>query len=81
MANTTLAVSEDLKSEMKAFPWVNWSEATREMLLEGLRRHEALEELDELLKGSKLTDEDCEEFGKRLKSGVWKRVKEECGVK
>ena len=80
MANITLAVSEELKHDMQDFPWVTWSEAAREMLLESLERHKALEELDELLKDSKLTDEDCEEFGERLKRGVWKRIQEEGGV-
>ncbi len=77
MANITLAVSEELKHDMQDFPWVTWSEAARELLLEGLRRQEAWKEFDGLLKDSKLTDEDCEEFGNKLKSWVWESIKKE----
>ncbi len=80
MANITLAVSEELKHDMQDFPWVIWSEATKEMLLDSLRRHEAWGEFDELLKDSKLTDEDCEKFGKKLKRWVWESIKKEGGV-
>ncbi|MFH0752436.1 MAG: hypothetical protein V1914_02445 [archaeon] len=81
MANITLATDSELEQGMKAFPWVKWSEATREMLLESLKRRKALEELDDLLKDSKLTDKDCEKFGKMLKREVWKSIKKESGVK
>jgi hypothetical protein len=36
MASLTLPVSEELKSQMKALPWVNWSEIAREEALKKL---------------------------------------------
>lgn len=33
MASVTLSVSEEFKAEIKEFPWVNWSELSREEFL------------------------------------------------
>ncbi len=36
MASLTLSVSEDLKNQLKAFMWVNWSEIAREEVMKKL---------------------------------------------
>jgi len=51
MASITLSVSEEFKSELKHFSWINWSEIARE---------EALKKLifENYLKTGKLSDEE-----------------------
>lgn len=67
MASVTFSVPDKLKSEMKEFSWVNWSElARREILLQN-EKSKLFEELEELTKDSKLTDEDCLRFAKLVK--------------
>lgn len=53
MASITLSLSEELKSEVKHFSWVNWSETAREEVL----RKEIFERY---IKTGKLSDEDKE---------------------
>ncbi len=51
MASLTLAVTEEMKNELKSFLWVNWSEIARE---------EAMKKLifENYLKTGHLTDEE-----------------------
>lgn len=53
MASLTLAVTEEMKQELKSFLWVNWSEIARE---------EAMKKLifENYLKTGSLTDEEWE---------------------
>lgn len=53
MASITLSVSEELKSQLKKFPWINWSEIARE---------EAFKKLifENYIKTGKLNDEEWE---------------------
>jgi len=58
MASLTLAVSEEMKAELKRFSWVNWSEIARE---------EAMKKLifENFLRTKKITDEEwrfCEKI-------------------
>ena len=73
MATVTLTVSDDIKSELKKFSWINWSEVAREAFLEKLRRDEAFKRFDEVLKNSKMTDELALKLGDKLKRRVSKR--------
>lgn len=77
MPSTTLTLPEEIKSELKKFIWVNWSEVARESFLEAVKRQEALEKLNELFKNSKLTDEDCLRLGEQIKDELYKRLKKE----
>jgi len=67
MASVTFSVSDKLKSEMKEFSWVNWSELAKQEVLKQDERAELFEELEELTKDSKLTDKDCLRFAKLIK--------------
>ena len=67
MVSVTFAIPEKLKSEMKEFAWVNWSELAKQEVLLQDEKAELFEELEELTKGSKLTDEDCLKFAKLVK--------------
>lgn len=67
MVSVTFSIPDKLKSEMKEFTWVNWSELARQEVLIQDERAELFEELEELTKDSKLTDEDCLKFAKLVK--------------
>lgn len=73
MATVTLTVSDDVKSELKKFSWINWSEVAREVLLEKLRRDNAFKKFDDILKDSKMTDELASKLADKLKRKVAKR--------
>jgi len=73
MATATLTVSDDIKSELKRFSWINWSEVAREAFLEKLKRDKAFRRFDEILKDSKMTDELASKLGDELKRRVAKR--------
>lgn len=53
MASLTLSISEEMKNELKSFPWINWSEIARE---------EAMKKLiyEHYLKTGTLSDEEWE---------------------
>ena len=67
MVSVTFSVPNKLKSEMKEFTWVNWSELAKQEVLVQDKRAELFEELEKLTKDSKLTDEDCLRFAKLVK--------------
>lgn len=70
MTNMTLAVPKDLKAIMDKHKTIKWSEVAREAMWEKATK---LELMDKLLAKSKLTEEDAEEFGHRIKHGIAKR--------
>ena len=67
MASVTFSVPNEVKLEMKQLSWVNWSELARQEVLIQDEKAELFEELEELTKDSKLTDEDCLKFAKLVK--------------
>lgn len=73
MTSVTLTVSDAIKSELKKFSWINWSEVAREAFLERLRRDETFKRFDEILKNSKMTDELALKLGDELKKRAAKR--------
>ena len=73
MASVTLTIPEDIKSELKRFSWINWSEVAREAFLKRLKRDEAFKRFDEILENSEMTDELASKLGDELKKRVAKR--------
>ena len=69
----TLAIPASLKKEMRGIRGVNWSEETRCLLEDRIKRLKLLQELDELTKHSSLTEEDVIEIGRKIKAGVARR--------
>jgi len=86
MASLTLSISEEMKSHLKAFMWVNWSEVAREETMKKLI-------FENYIKTGEITNEEwafCEkidwhpvdelplkeEFVERLK-----KIKKEKGIK
>ncbi len=70
MTNMTLAVPEDLHEIMKRHSQIKWSEVARRALWDQARK---LELMDKLLANSKLTEEDAERIGHKIKHGIAKR--------
>ena len=70
MVNVTLAVPEELKSEMDKHPEMNWSEIARQAIREKLA---ILKRMDELLVKSKLTEKDALDIGKKVSKSVAKK--------
>ena len=66
----TLAVPEDLHTIMRKYDTIKWSEIARQALWDHARK---LELMDELLAKSKLTEEDAERIGHKIKHGIAKR--------
>ncbi len=65
-----MAIPASLKKEMRAIRGVNWSEETRQLLEDRIKRLKFLQELDELTKHSTLTEEDAIEIGRKINKGV-----------
>jgi len=70
MANITLSIPESVHRDMKSFSEVRWSEVARKAITE---RIETLKMADKLAAKSKLTQEDVEEFSRKIKSSASKR--------
>ena len=68
--NITLSVSEELHRKMRNFPKVKWSAVAREAIE---REVEKLELLDKILSKSKLTEEDAERIGHKIKHQMSER--------
>ncbi|MFH1256871.1 MAG: hypothetical protein V1494_06305 [Candidatus Diapherotrites archaeon] len=71
-ATLTLAIPEKLKKDIRELKEINWSEETRSFLEDRVERLKALRTLDEILKGSRLTEKDIEELGAKIKQGIAK---------
>ena len=70
MTNMTLAVPEDLNAIMKKYNTIKWSEIARQALWSQAKK---LELMDKLLANSKLTEEDAERIGHKIKEGIARR--------
>ena len=67
MPSVTFSIPNEVKSEMKRLSWVNWSELAKQEVIRQDEKTKLFEELEELTKDSKLTDEDCLRFAKHVK--------------
>lgn len=70
MSNITLSVPEELNRKMRKFQKVKWSVVAREAIE---REIEKLELLDKILSKSKLTEEDAERMGHKIKHEMSER--------
>lgn len=74
MVSMTLAVPQELKSEMDKHPEMNWSEVARQAIKD---RIELLKKWDKMLEKSKMTEKDAIELGRLVRRGIGKRIMEE----
>ena len=76
MVSITLAVPEELKKEMDAFPEMNWSAVAREAIK---RKIILLKKFREFTKDSELTEEDALLLGEKVNKGLAKRYAKKKG--
>ena len=74
MVNVTLAVPEELHDIMKRHPEIKWSEVARQAMWDYARK---LKVLDEITRGSSLSEEDALEIGETIKKSVARRYSSE----
>jgi len=67
MPNVTVSVDDALKDQMDDHPEINWSEVARQAIREKIRD---LRVMEELVEGSKLTEEDVDELAARIDRGA-----------
>ncbi|MBI3322141.1 MAG: hypothetical protein HYZ94_00470 [Candidatus Omnitrophica bacterium] len=60
----------DLKAKMSQFPEINWSEVARQAIIQKTRQ---LEQLNQMLSKSTLTEQDTVQIGREIKRRVWTR--------
>lgn len=70
MVSLTLAVPQELKEEMDAHPEMNWSEVARQAIKDKVL---LLKKIDEMLSGSRLTEEDAIRLGRKVKKEIAKK--------
>ena len=70
MTNLTLSIPEDLKAKMSRFPEINWSEVARQAIREKTR---VLEQMQQVLSRSTLTEQDALTIGREIKRRMWKK--------
>jgi len=70
MGNITLSIPEDIHKDMRNFSEVRWSEVARKAIVDKLQ---TLKMAERLAKKSKLSEEDIQEFSKKIKSSASKR--------
>ena len=70
MTNLTLSIPDDLKAKMSRFPEINWSEVARQAIMEKTRM---LEQMQQLLSRSRLTEQDALKIGREIKRRMWKK--------
>ena len=68
--NLTLSIPDDLKAKMSRFPDMNWSEVARQAIMEKTR---VLEQMQQLLSRSTLTEQDALTIGRTIKRRMWKK--------
>jgi len=70
MMNLTVSIPDDLKAKMSRFPGVNWCEVARQAIMEKVR---VLEQMQQLLSRSTLTEQDALKTGREIKRRMWKK--------
>lgn len=77
MTSVTLAVDNETREGMLAFPWVNWSAVATEEVSEEIEKREAFEKFNALVAKSKLTEKDAEALAEKVKKSMHSRLKKE----
>ena len=72
MGNMTLSIPDELLERMRGHSEIKWSEIARRTFA---RQLDVLEMMDKLLTNSKLTENDVNEIGHKIKSEIAKRYK------
>jgi hypothetical protein len=81
MVNVTISVPADLHVRMKKHPKFKWSRIASDAFEKEINKSMLLDEMDELLKNSTLTEEDAERIGHEIKLEMRKRFDRKYGSK
>ena len=76
MTSAVLTLPDEVKSELKRFSWINWSELAREELLKEEIRQKAWEEVEKIVSKSKLTQEQADKLSDEANWRLAKKYKE-----
>ncbi len=68
--NLTLSIPDELRAKMSRFPNINWSGVARQAIVEKMR---VLEQMQQLLSRSTLTEQDALTIGREVKRRMWKK--------
>jgi hypothetical protein len=75
MGTITLTFSDKVKSELKRFSWVNWSELARMEILKEKQKQKTYEELEKILSKSTLKQQDANKIADEISLSLAKRYK------
>ena len=75
MVSVSFTISDELRAKMEKFPWINWSEVSREETIKREMLHEGFEEFNRIVSKSKLTEEDAMQLAKEVNRGMHARYK------
>ena len=75
MVSVSFTISDELKTKMEKFPWINWSEVSREEAIEREKINEDFEEFNRIVSKSKLTEEDAMKLAREVNAGMYKKLK------
>lgn len=68
--NLTLSIPDELKVKMSRFPNIDWSGVARQAITEKVR---VLEQMQQRLSRSSLTEADALKIGRQVKRRMWKK--------
>ena len=74
MASVTFAIPDDVKADMKALSWVNWSEFGKKEATKSVDKQKALKRALEIVSKSKFTEADADEMAEKVKASMHKRL-------
>ena len=75
MVSVSFTIADELKVKMNKFPWINWSEVSREEAIKREMLHEDFEEFNRIVSKSKLTEKDAMRLAKEVNRGMHERYK------
>lgn len=81
MVNVTISVPADLHAKMKKHPKFKWSRIASDAFEKEINKSMMLDEMDELLKNSTLTEEDAERIGHEIKAEMYRKFMRKYGPK
>ena len=75
MVSVSFTIADELKAKMEKFPWINWSEVSREEAIKREMLHEDFWEFNKIVSKSKLTEKDAMRLAKEVNRGLHARYK------
>ncbi|MBS3138903.1 hypothetical protein J4207_04320 [Candidatus Woesearchaeota archaeon] len=76
MVSVALRISNEFKSVIDRLPWVNWSEITREEVVNVGEKTKLFEKLDNIVSKSSLTQEQANALADEVNTAVAKRYEQ-----